>query len=209
MRADCPDLTRPFLAAEHDREEIRRLVTEGLLHRVTGRVHVNPDVPDTLAGRAHAVRLALTAPEVLLTRCEVTLLDRVVVAFGTAAWVHAGGGPGPQEGRLDLVIPPGSYRPALPEVVLHEHRLGDRDVERLCGLTLTTPVRTAADLARTLPIEQAVAALDRLRICCGVRVVDVLDQLDRMPRCRGVATGRAVVHAWAAAIASAASAPLG
>lgn len=201
MTADAIDLAQPFIPDVRQRAEMGRLVGDGLLRRVTGRILVRSDVPDTLALRARAVRLALTGPG---HGSSEEVIDRGVVGFQTAAWIHAGGDSGPENRGIDLVIPPGTHRPRLREAVVHEHRLGPRDVETMCGVRLTTPVRTAADLVRTLPSDQALVALDRLRSTCGVRVIDVVEQFDRMPRCRGVARGRRLVHAWATALASAA-----
>ncbi|MFN8082144.1 MAG: hypothetical protein U0Q19_21495 [Kineosporiaceae bacterium] len=199
MTADALDLAQPFIPEAGHRAEMGRLIGDGLLRRVTGRVLVRSDVPDTLALRARAVRLALTPPE---RRSSDEVIDRGVVGFRTAAWVHAGGDCGPENSGIALVSAPGPHRPRLRGAVVHEHRLGPRDVETMCGVRLTTPVRTAADLVRTVPGEEALVALDRLRITCGVRVIDVVEQFDRMPRCRGVARGRRLLHAWATSLAS-------
>lgn len=199
MTADTIDLAQPFIPEDRQRAEMSRLVGDGLLRRVTGRVLVRSDVPDTLALRARAVQLALAGPG---PRSSDEVIDRGVVGFRTAQWVHAGGDCGPEDCGIDLVIAPGTHRPRLRGAVVHEHRLGPRDVDTMCGVRLTTPVRTAADLVRTLPGDQALVALDRLRITCGVRAIDVVEQFDRMPRCRGVARGRRLVHAWATSWAS-------
>ena len=176
---------------------------EGLLRRLPGGIFVASHVPDTTALRAAAVLLALEAP-VAGRRLPAGVVgpaapSRAVVGFRTAAWVHAGG---PVTDDLDLVIAPGSARPRRPGLRLHEHRLHPRDTEQLGGLRLTTPVRTAADLARGLPGEQALAALEALRTACGVRVIDVLEQLELLAGGRGVARARDLVHAWAGELAS-------
>jgi hypothetical protein len=77
-----------------------------------------------------------------------------------------------------------------------------RDVVRLADITVTTPARTAADLARTLAPPVVETALDLLGRSCGLTVVDVLDQLERMRHARGVVRARDLVHAWAAVLAS-------
>ena len=51
-------------------------------------------------------------------------------------------------------------RAAWPSTVLHRRDLPADDVVERDGLRLTTPLRTVLDLARSLPLEQAVAAAD-------------------------------------------------
>jgi hypothetical protein len=113
--------------------------------------------------------------------------------------VHAGGEP---QDRVDVVIAPGSSRQRAAHLATHEHRLRAGDVTCIAGLRLTTPGRTAADVARLLPPAAVPAALDRLARHTGLRAVDVLAQLERMPYGRGVARARGLVNAWAAAVAS-------
>jgi propanediol dehydratase small subunit len=61
---------------------------------------------------------------------------------------------------------------------------------------VTDPVRTAADVARDLPPDQAVAALRRLGELCGVRPHEVLEMLGIMRYSRGAATARQVIKRW-------------
>jgi hypothetical protein len=103
---------------------------------------------------------------------------------------------------VDVVIAPRATRHRSPLLAVHEHKLELRDVQAVAGVSVTTPVRTAADLARVLTATQAVPLLDALSRHAGLRAVDVLTQLDAMPYGRGVAKAREVVNAWAAAVAS-------
>jgi hypothetical protein len=190
-----PDLSAPFRPKPHERAEMQRLVDEGLLRRLAGPVLIAADVPDTAPLRARSVLLAL-APAGAGT--PVGAAATGVVGYAGAAWVHVGG---PAPAQVDLIIPPGTTRPRRVPIRLHEHRLDQRDVQVLAGLRLTNPVRTAADIARGMPPVQVGPALLRLA-GCGVRVIDVLDQLNRMPHGRGVAHARDVVLSWASALAS-------
>jgi hypothetical protein len=193
----APQDGAPFRPGTADRAEVARLVAEGLLRPLAGPVHVGAHAPDTEALRARSVLLALAPPGGLwpIGACACG-----VVGFATAAWVHTGG---PAASPIDLIIAPGSTRPRQGRMRLHEHRLAPREVHLVAGLRLTSPVRTAADLARSLPAAQVAGQLERLRGGCGVRAVDVVEQLEGMTRCRGVARARDLVLAWASSVASA------
>jgi hypothetical protein len=65
------------------------------------------------------------------------------------------------------------------------------------GVPVTTPARTAADLARDLPPHHALDWLERLREHAGVAPEDVADQLGAMPYARRVAPARGIVRSWA------------
>ena len=190
---------RPFRVDPCDwaeQAEIRRLLDQGLLRRSPGAVLVAAEAPDTPALRAEALTVALARPGQDRPRGPAA---NAVIGYLTAAWLH-GGGPPPE--LIDLVIPPGTARPKRGDVHLHEHRVHPRDVSRLSDLTVTTPARTAADLARTLAPPVVGTALDLLADSCGLTVVDVLDQLERMRHARGVVRARELVHGWAAVLAS-------
>ena len=180
--------------------EAERLVTEGLLRHVVGGVYAPAHLVDTAGLRAAAALVAL-AGTVSARRAVSPAGDpaAAVVGHATAAWLHAGWVP---PARVDLVIAPGSTRLRSTALRLHEHRLAAEDVDRVGGLLVTNPVRTGADVARTLAPSTAVRLLDGLSRACSLRPVDVLDQLERMPHGRGVARARVVVHTWASAVAS-------
>jgi hypothetical protein len=81
--------------------------------------------------------------------------------------------------------------------VLHVHVAGYRDdeVELVDGLLLTDPVRTALDLARTVPFESAVVALD-----AGLRAKHLVTPAvrERLEEIRGLRGSRAAARAVAA-----------
>jgi hypothetical protein len=76
--------------------------------------------------------------------------------------------------------------------------LGAADVVRFGRIPVTTPPRTAADVARDLPPAEALDWLDRLRRHAGVSPDDVVDQLDAMPFARRISPARRLVRAWSA-----------
>ncbi len=121
----------PVLRADDvgGRHSWRRLVRDGDLLPVTDDVAVPAGVPVTAAVRGAA--LAARVP------------PRAVVVGETALWVHCGGVP---DHDLEL-----AYRSSV-------FRLGADSVD-VGGVRVTTPERTAVDLACRLPHGSAVEAL--------------------------------------------------
>ncbi len=99
-------------------------------------------------------------------------------------------------GHLAVTVPHGSTR-ALAEVKVYRADLdpGDLDPRRAC----TSPLRTAIDCARTLPLVDAVCVLDAALHSCAV-TVHQLEEAARTARGPGAAKlRRAVAHADARA----------
>lgn len=100
----------------------------------------------------------------------------------------------PLEADGEVVLPQQERPP--PGLVVWHWRLHAEDVEmdEHTGAVLTTPVRTAYDLGRRLPLVEAVAAVDAL--CrLGVRpVTDLLAVASRNPGARGLVRLREVVR---------------
>jgi hypothetical protein len=183
------DPDAPFLPrTAADVREAHRLLALGLARPVLLRpaavlagVHVRP--APTLRALAAAAVLG-GAPG-----------DDAALAFRTAAWVHAGG---EEPQVLEVATPFGVHR-ALPDAArLRRLALPPADVAVLAGVRVTTPARTAADLARDLSPRHALAWLDRLRERAEITPADVVRQLDMMPTARRVAPARRLVRAWAA-----------
>lgn len=70
-------------------------------------------------------------------------------------------------------------------VVAREQTLGNDEVTRVAGFPVTTPARTAYDLGRHLPRNQAVARLDALMRATPFHVDAVLALTQRYPGARG------------------------
>lgn len=134
---------RPFTraaaaAAGTSRSRFERLLRDGVVERVLLGVYADALAPRSAPFRAEAVRLALRSED--------------AVATGrTAAWVHG----------VDVAA---FARPGAPPVPTSRGRRvrPARDVVRLHGLALTTPLRTLLDLARHDEAEVALAAADQL-----------------------------------------------
>ncbi|HET9657957.1 MAG TPA: hypothetical protein VFP72_21575 [Kineosporiaceae bacterium] len=166
--------------------ELARLASDGLLRPVVGDVYVSPDTPDLPELRATALLLLLPVP----------LQDREpVIALEAAVWLETGGSaPDP----VDVYVAVHGGRRNCPGLRIHEIRVDPRDVELIGGLRVTGPARTAADLCRTRPADQALDHLDRLCAETGLTPAAVSAVLGRLPRHPGVAGAREVVGRWAA-----------
>ena len=177
---------RAFTPAEADDLSVppgqqRLLVDRGLLRRpLRGVLHV-ATLPDTLDLRLQC--LALVVP------------DDCVVTDRTAAWAWVGEralAPGDHRRtpRVSIFAPPGRrLRNGLTDS--GERRLLDRDVVTLGGLLrVTTPLRTACDQGRLLTADQGLAAMDSLATLRSFDIEELVDELDRFKRYRGIVQAR-------------------
>ncbi len=73
-----------------------------------------------------------------------------------------------------------------PGIVVRNERIDDDEICDIGGLLVTTPERTALDLARHLPRNQAVARLDALANAVDLKSVDVLALARRYPAARHI-----------------------
>jgi hypothetical protein len=178
----------PYLPRDPDGvREARRLRAAGLLRTVLGR-------PDEVLAGSHLVPAPALRAAAVAALAGAALTGGAAVGFRTAAWVHIGGAEPPV---LEVASPLGSHRAVRGGVRLRQVALPAGDVERVAGVPVTTPPRTAADLARDLPAAEALPWLDRLRDGAGVTPAAVVRQLDAMPAARRVTTARRLVRAWA------------
>jgi len=72
-------------------------------------------------------------------------------------------------------------------------RFADDEVELKCGILVTTPARTALDLACRYPFGDAVAAIDALARATHLKLTDVELLADRYGGRRGIRKARAVL----------------
>ncbi|AMO59828.1 cullin, a subunit of E3 ubiquitin ligase [Mycolicibacterium phlei] len=75
-------------------------------------------------------------------------------------------------------------------IVVRNERIDADDIQLVNGLLVTSPLRTAFDLARHLPRDLAVKHLDALANATGVTAEEVLALQDRYPRARGLPRAR-------------------
>jgi hypothetical protein len=73
-------------------------------------------------------------------------------------------------------------------------RLAEDEVQTMCGIPTTTPVRTALDLACRYPVDKAVAAIDALARATDLKVSDVEFLAERYRGRRGIGRARIVLR---------------
>lgn len=125
------------------------MASDGLLQRVYADSYVRWDIDPDPVCRALAAAHCLTG----------RLVERAMLGRLTAAWIY---GCAPAPHRLQLLIDHRRRTTALAPfsaAVLHEVRLGPEDGMDIAGIRVTTPLRTAMDLARHGPAEPSVRAL--------------------------------------------------
>lgn len=177
-----PDAVRLPLAplqagVTHRREELEAMRAEGLLVHVAGGVYLPADATGSAQARVSAIALVARAD--------------AVVGLATAAWLHgAPVTPGPVE-----VLVPHAAGPSPSRDGVREHRttIGTDDTSSWAGLRVTTPVRTAADLARQPAGDRSLDAL-RWLLAHGVRQRHVYAVLRANGRFRHNRRARAVLR---------------
>lgn len=184
---DCTVVTvpkfpdRPFRASEAlasgaSRQQLRLAVADGVLAQVFRGVYVASELAGDLAVRAAAASLILP--------------EHAVVSDHTAAWLH--GIDTHEPGALD-VPPPlyvvskgGADRSMRPGLVAGKRDLTEDEVCLVDGVPVTTPLRTAADLACLRGRSSALAVLDAFMREHGLTHDDYASMVARFRGRRGV-----------------------
>jgi len=154
--------------------ELQGMAFDGILLPLYGKNYASPGVAITHRLRARAA--ALSVPERIRTK--------VVAGRLTAAWIY--GCAAPPE-KLSLLVDAkhriSSLRGTLP-CSLHEVRLGQMDAVSLGGMLVSTPLRTAADIALHVETDRALPVLKRLlnRQELGVRLRLLVLAVEAAPR---------------------------
>lgn len=78
-------------------------------------------------------------------------------------------------------------------VIVHEERIRANEIAYVGKLAVTTPARTALDIARHLPRDVAVVHLDALAAATGVTLDDVIALADQYRAARGIRRARAAL----------------
>lgn len=182
--ADAPFTWHEALRAGMSRHLLDRLVKEGVLRIPLRGAYLSTAVPDTLDNRA---------------RCLAKVAGRhVVVVDRTAAWIwgvdsfHLND----QSGAVPIDAFSLRGRPRVRRGGVHggTRTLVRQDFVRVEEVHVTSPVRTALDLACGLSRYEAVAVLDALMRVQGLTRQDLLLQLPRFRGRRGVIQAREVVQ---------------
>jgi hypothetical protein len=75
-------------------------------------------------------------------------------------------------------------------IVVRNERIDAEDIMLIDGMHVTTPERTAFDLARYLPRDLAVRHLDALARATGIKAADIELLAERYPKARGLPRAR-------------------
>ncbi|GAA4810571.1 type IV toxin-antitoxin system AbiEi family antitoxin domain-containing protein [Nocardioides caeni] len=180
---------RPFTAktaraAGIDRNHLHRLVAGGELRAVLYGVYVRSSVPDSIDLRARAAALVLPPHAVVADRCAAWLHDVDILAFAEKDTPPA----------LDAVSVGGKGPSARRGVFGGKRDLSASDIMVLpSGLRVTTPLRTACDVACLLGRHRAIATLDEFRRKHHLSVDDLASMLPRFRGRRGVTQLRELI----------------
>jgi very-short-patch-repair endonuclease len=180
---------RPFTTADAlsvgiSAKTLRRLVREGTVRRLMAGVYVDSAAEETPELRAQAMVHVID--------------DNAVVCDRSAAWLHGVDVLGP-EGlssvpRLEVYRTGGQNRTRRTQCRGGKRTLSPDDVERVRGVPVTTPLRTAMDLGRFLRRYEAIGALDALMRVGGLTADDLRRELFRFRGARGVVQLRGLIE---------------
>jgi len=132
--------------------ELQSLASDGLLARFHQHGYTLPEVLASPQLRARAAASAVPA----------SVRQRVVAGRMTAAWIY---GCAAEPDRLALLVDAKRRVSSLRNTrgcTLHEVKLGPFDVVSLGGLMVSSPLRTALDVALHVDAERAVPTLEQL-----------------------------------------------
>lgn len=171
----------PFLARDIgslglSRENLRILLRAGEVRRMLTGVYVRADAEDTPALRAACAGLVLP--------------PHCVVADRSAAWLHGvdcydvAELAGPH--LLEVVSLRGNQPTRRAEVYGGERELQPDEICEIGGVRVTTPLRTACDLACQRGAARALAVLDAFRRAYALEIADFAAVLPRFTDRRGV-----------------------
>lgn len=150
---------------------------QGALTRGQLRWRYEQLFPDIYTARQTTLSLRRrTVAAWLWTGRRGVIAGRAAAALHGAKWIGS-------ETPIELIW----QNPRPPRgIVVRNERVDADEVTEIDGMTVTTPQRTAADLARHLPRDDAVAHLDALANACGVAASAALTLLTRHPKARGL-----------------------
>jgi hypothetical protein len=161
--ATVPDglRSRPFRGSDAVRSNLltRRQLQSGAWRRLFDDVYVHQSVPLTHPVRGQAIALLLPPGTAVSGASAACLLGADVVSLDAPVEITA-----PRTLRL----------PSRAGVVVRRSDLQAPDIVVLDdGIPITTPVRTAFDVARRCDVQEAIVAVDALLRACGLPLADI------------------------------------
>lgn len=153
------------------------MLRRGALTRSALRWNYTAIFPDVyLAMAAEQTLRHRTTGAWLWSRRNGVIAGRAAAALHGALWV-------PHDSPVEMI-----WRNGRPPsgIVVRNERIDADEIVEISGLPVTTPQRTALDLARHLHRNQAVRHLDALARATDVKALDALRLTERYPRARGL-----------------------
>ncbi|SEP17580.1 hypothetical protein [Trujillonella endophytica] len=173
-------LRRAALAEGWSDDELDRRLRRGEMARLRPGAYAPASaIRDPARRHRHLITATLAA----LRRPAVVSHQSAAVLLGLPMW-------GVPLGRVHVTRTPPASSEVGRHLRCHVARLADDDVVTVGGVAVTSPVRTALDLARALPFEAAVATLDAMlfhRKLGGEALVAGAQELGRLPGARSAA----------------------
>jgi hypothetical protein len=166
-----PRATEPLLGQRGRSAEADHLRRDGLVVELWPGTLRALDLAHGAAGRSGAVTDLVPSGAVL--------------AYQAAVWVHTGRH---RPERLDVVLTGGRHR-STPDVRMHAERLPPLDVVRIGGRAVTSPGRTAVDIARRSRASDVPGLLAALS-AVGLSPAEVRTALERATGMRGTPRAR-------------------
>src|SRR3954447_18286138 len=167
-------------------EQLRSACWRRLFHGV----YIAAELADTVALCARAIGLVLP-PD-------------AVVGYSTAAWLHGVDvRPSPYFAAVEVIAQRGDQI-RRQGVHARSAKLDEADVVHICGVPVTTPVRTAFDLARQPDLIEAVVGVDAMLNRGGCRLDALTEYVAThrkwracgVPRPRSLMRSRSASHRW-------------
>jgi hypothetical protein len=177
-------MTSALLDMGHNHDDLRRLQREGELIRLRRGAYARKDTLDQLVEERHRRLILATAPQ---------LKDGAILSHGSAAVLH--GLPIWPESVARVHVTRSRSGNGIKRSVVHVHGAPLRPAEIILinNTPATSMARTVLDLARTVPMTQAVAAGDRA-LALGLTRQELQLGLLLMERWPGVRAARRVVQ---------------
>lgn len=167
-----------------DENGLRRALRARTVRRVVRGVFVRSDVPESFELRLEAIAMSIAPDHIACDR--------------TASWLHGVDVFTLAEHdvlpRVEACVLPDGWASRTTGARGRSRALLPRDVETVHGLLVTTPLRTALDLACNLGRRDALAALDAFRRLHGVTPEHLEEELPRFRRRRGVVQARSLLR---------------
>jgi hypothetical protein len=177
-------LTRNLLDLGYDHRDLRRLQRDGELVRVRRGAYAYDDRPGEFIEEQHRRVVLATTPQ---------LHDGAIVSHGSAAVLH--GLPVWSEAVARVHVTRNRRGKGIKRSVVQVHGapLQPAEIVLIDSIPVTSLARTVLDLARTLPMTQAVAAGDRA-LAWGLPREELNAGLLAMERWPGIRAARRVVE---------------